>query len=104
MQSLTKDLAVFFEERGLGDVAKGLKQDLASMKVKSQDHILEMTRKAIVKTTGKRESALTHQNTNERASKESNLMPPQECNEIMESLLTKMVNRPTQLSREREQN
>ena len=96
------DLISFFQDRGLHDVVKGLREDLKANKRGLQDGILKAVRKAVVESD---KYHMARKSTNERNNNrraEFELMPKHESEAIMENLMQRMVNRPTKIQEEKE--
>ena len=61
---MLSDLVTFFQDRGLNEVAHGLKEDLKSNKRNLQDGMLKAVRKAVVESD---KYHMARKSTNERS-------------------------------------
>lgn len=105
---LLADLVKFFNDRDLHEVAQGLASDLKQTNKQMESDVLDVVRKAVTRSD---RYHMASQNTNERknagtaahARAELDLMPKSQSDAIMEKLVTKMVQNPTPMAQEREQ-
>ena len=101
-RKLIEDLVEFFEKRGHKKVASGLKADLQQIDSGSEADLLGAVRRAVT-SSAPLHKAKTSTHERDIARRDApNLLPQKESDEIVERLVTKLVQNPSSVAKERE--